>query len=157
MINAATYTAETNKTTSPCKLYEQNRQLGGLFVLGQDSVHRLAMFQSTVTIEHPHGRISDALAKMETKFRPGDTTTELELDTALEAIRFSRADNYYNQVIKAKSQYAVTKTDADPIKLMARKVNSATYSKMILDHLGATTPSDFEKICSEISGCQIRA
>ena len=154
MMNATTYTAATDKTSAPCKLYEKNRRLGGLFVLGQDSVHGLAMFQSSVTNYHPHGKVSEALAKMEAKFRPGDTTAELELDTALEAIRFSRADDYYNQVIKAKSQYAVTKTDADLIKLMARKVNSATYSKMILDHLGATAPSDFERICSEISGVQ---
>jgi len=51
--------------------------------LGQDSVHGLAMFFSTVTTDHPHGKISDVLAKMEAKFQPGDTTAELELDTAL--------------------------------------------------------------------------
>ena len=153
MINATGYAAATDKNSADCKLYEKNRRLGGLFVLGQDSVHGLAMFQSTVTIEHPHGIINNALAKMESKFRPSDTTAELELDTALEAIRFSRADEYYNQVIKARSQYAVTKSESDLIKLMARKVNSATYSKMILDHLG-TGAADFERICTEISGVQ---
>ena len=112
------------------------------------------MFQSTVTIEHPHVIINNALAKMESKFRPSDTTVELELDTALEAIRFSRADKYYNQVIKARSQYAVTKLESDLIKLMTRKVNSATYSKEILDHLGSGNPADFERICSEISDVQ---
>jgi len=112
------------------------------------------MFSSTFTTDHPHGKISEALAKMEAKFRPGDTTAELELDTALEAIRFSRADDYYNQAIKVKSQYAVIKSESDLIKQLARKVNSATYSKMILDHLGSGNPADFERICSEISGVQ---
>ena len=154
MINATTYAGAIDKTAVECKLYEKNRRLGGLFVLGQESVHGLAMFQSSVTNHHPHGKVSEALAKMESKFRPGDTTAELELDTALEAIRFSRADDYYNHVIKVKSQYAVAKSDEDLIKLMARKVNSATYSKMILDHLGKTGPADFELICSEISGVQ---
>ena len=81
-------------------------------------------------------------------------TVELELDTALEAIRFSRADDYFNQVIKVKSQYAVNKLEAKLIKLMARKVNSATYSKMILDHLGSAIPNNFKQICSEISNVQ---
>ena len=154
MITATAYANESDKTKSACKLYEKNRRLGGLFVLGQDSVHGLAMFSSTVTTNHPHGKICNALAKMEAKFRPGDTTAELELDTALEAIRFSRADDYFNQVIKVRSQYAVDKSEADLIKLMARKVNSATYSKMILDHLGSAKANDFELICSEISGVQ---
>ena len=81
MINATVYASASDKTSVPCKLYEKNRRLGGLFVLGQDSVHGLAMFSSTVTTDHYHGKISEALAKMEAKFRPGDTTAELELDT----------------------------------------------------------------------------
>ena len=109
MINTTVYAAASDKTSAECKLYEKNRRLGGLFVLGQDNEHVLAMFSSTGTTDDPHGKISEALAKMEAKFRPADTTAELELDTALEAIRFSRADDYYNQVIKVKSQYAVTK------------------------------------------------
>ena len=53
MINATDYAAASDKTSAPCKLYEKNHRLGGLFVLGQDSVHGLAMFSSTVTTDHP--------------------------------------------------------------------------------------------------------
>ena len=56
MITATAYANESDKTKAECKLYEKNRRLGGLFVLGQDSVHGLAMFSSTVTTDHPHGK-----------------------------------------------------------------------------------------------------
>ena len=68
MMTARAYANENDKTKAECKLYEKNCRLGGLFVLGQDSVHGLAMFSRTVTKEYPHGKISDALEKMEAKF-----------------------------------------------------------------------------------------
>jgi hypothetical protein len=145
----------TDKTTPDCLLFLANRKTGALFVLGQESPHGLAMFQSTVTTARPHGMDSEALAKMEQKFRPSDTAAELELDSALEQVKFSGdANTYYNAIVKVRSMYAVGKSDSDLIKLMARKINSATYSKMIIDHLNAGAADDFEAICSKISTVQ---
>ena len=149
------FASATDKTTPDCLLFLANRKAGALFVLGQDSPHGLAMFQSTVTTANPHGMVSEALARMELKFRPSNTTAELELDSALEHVKFSGdANAYYNAIVKVRSMYAVGKSDSDLIKLMARKVNSATYSKMIIDHLNAGAADDFEAICSEISTVQ---
>ena len=57
-------------------------------------------------------------------------------------------------MVKVKAQYAVLESDDDLIKLIARKVNSATYTKMIIDHPKAGTANNFQEICNKISTVQ---
>ena len=113
------------------------------------------MFQATVDATNEHGKIADVMVRMGEKYQPSDTTAELELDSALEVLKFGGdANAYYNSVIKTKTQYAVAKSDDDLIKLMATKINSATYAKMIVDHLNSVAANNFELICTQISTVQ---
>ena len=57
-------------------------------------------------------------------------------------------------MVKILTQYSVFKSDDDLIKLMARKVNSATYTKIIIDHLKLTSGHSFQEICNDISTVQ---
>ena len=156
IISGATYAAEGNKTTPACKLFEKNRKAGAIFILGQESAHGVAFQTSTISGTDTYGKISDALLAMERKYQPSDTTVELELDTALESLKFggSDANTYYNTVVSVMTQFSVTKSDTDLIKLMARKVTSATYTKMIIDHMVARTANDFQDLCNQISTVQ---
>ena len=90
----------------------------------------MAMFQESVTRTDQHGKIDDVVAHMGEKYQPSDTTAELKLDLALGLLKFGGdANAYFNSVVKFKTQFAVAKSDSDLIKIMARKVNSATYAQ----------------------------
>ena len=43
-----------------------------------------------------HGMVSEIFMMIKAKFWPSDTTLELELDSALEQLKFSNANSYYN-------------------------------------------------------------
>ena len=156
LIDGATYAAASNKTIPACKLFEKNRKAGAIFILGQESAHGVAFQTSTISATNTHGKIADALVAMERKYQPSDTTAELELDTALELLKFggSDANSYYNAVVRIMTQFSVVKSDTDLIKLMARKVTSATYTKMIIDHMVAGTANNFQELCNQISTVQ---
>ena len=146
----------TDMTAANVKLFEKNRKACAIFILGQESAHGVVMQTSTITADNTHGKIADVLVAMERKYQPSDTTAELELDTALESLKFggSDANNYYNSVVSIQTQFSVAKSDTDLIKLMARKVTSATYTKMIIDHMVATIADNFQDLCSQISTVQ---
>ena len=57
-------------------------------MLGQESPHGLAMFQATVDATNEHGKIAHVLLTMGRKYQPSDTTAKLELDSALELLKF---------------------------------------------------------------------
>ena len=156
LMTGTDYTAATARTAANVKLFEQNRKACAIFILGQESAHGVAMQTSTITVDNPHGKIADVLVAMGRKYQPSDTTAELELDTALESLKFGGADanTYYNTVVSVMTQFSVTKSDTDLIKLMARKVTSATYTKMIIDHMVARTANDFQELCNQISTVQ---
>ena len=138
IMTASAYAGETDKTKPECKLYEKNRRAGALYVMGLNSAHGLAFHQNTVTATHPHGKIGDAMRKLKAKYRPSDTTAEMELDAALEKVQFRDANMYYNAIIQVVAQFSVTKSDMDLIKVMSRKVMSPTYTNMIVEHLDNT-------------------
>ena len=155
IVTASAYAGETDKTKPECKLYEKNRRAGALYVMGQNSAHGLAFHQNTKSTNHPHGKVGDAMRKLKAKCRPSDTTAEMELDAALEKVQFRDANSYYNSVIQTTAQFSVTKSDTDLIKVMARKVTSPTYTKMIVDHLDdAGTADDLEWLCTQIGTVQ---
>ena len=156
IMSPADYAKATNKKADNVKLFAANRKACAIFILGQESAHGVAFQTSTITTDNTHGKIADVLVAMERNYQPSDTTAELELDTALESLKFGGGDanSSYNAVVRIMIQYSATKSDSDLIKLMARKVTSATYTKMIIDHMVATTPNNFQELCNQISTVQ---
>lgn len=157
MVNKSEYDALTTSDDDKKKalLWKQNQRLGALFVLGQESDHGLDLFSKTVSDEFPHGRVIEALRALRNKAKPDDATAMLELEASLDALKFARADDYYNDVVGVQARFRAKKTDKELIMLMAKKVNSQTFTKMILDHLAdRSEPDNLEKLCNKI--CEIQ-
>ena len=156
LMSGAQYNSVIDKTTDDCKLFAANRKACAIYILGQESVYGVVMHTHTITSANTHGSIAKVLVAMGRKYQPSDTTAELEQDTALESLKFGGQDAnaYYNAVVKILTQYSVAKSDDDLIKLMARKVSLAMYTKMIVDHLKAGAANDFQGLCNDISTVQ---
>ncbi len=137
-------------------LYNANKRMCALIVLGQDSDHGLAMMKRTSTSDNPHGNSMRFMQLAENKNKPSDASAEIEMDAELEKIKFFNANEYYNDVVAVQARFEVTKTEMDLVKVMAKKVTNETYAKMIVDHLDAhaTTPCDLEELCDKISKIQ---
>ena len=62
---------------------------------------------------------------------------------------------YFNSVVKVMVQYAVVQLNDDLINLIKSKVDSATNTKIIIDHLNADNANNFERLCTKISMVQV--
>jgi hypothetical protein len=60
------------------------------------------------------------------------------LENTLEKVNFKDAGQYYNDIVGKTACFDVSKSDTELIKIMAKKVNSALYAMVILEHLSST-------------------
>ncbi len=74
---------------------------------------------------------------------PNDTAAEMELNDALERVG-----------MKGAKRLDVACDNTKLIKIMAKKVESGTFSALIIIHLKQTPPHDFEAVCDEINTIQ---
>ena len=82
-------------------------------------------------------------------------SAETELGSELKTIQFWMVNDYYNLVVMIMARYEVDKSDTDIVQIMAKKVNSSMYAKMVIKHLNQTvTQHDLEELCGEISEIQ---
>ena len=89
------------------------------------------------------------------KNNPRDTSAAIELEDELEKIQFRMANEYYNSVVTVMARYEVDKSGTDHIEIMAKKVNSSMYAKMVIKHLNKdATHHDLEELCGKISEIQ---
>ncbi len=136
-------------------LYKQNRRMTAIMVLGQTSDHGIAMIDCTKNDDYPSGLAFKVIKAMKVKHKPKDTSAEINLDTDLEKVEFSRAEEYYNDVVAVCARYEVSKSQTDLVKLLAKKVTSPVYAKMIIDHLNkGSVNHSLEEICEEIRQIQ---
>ena len=63
------------------------------------------------------------------------------------------ANNYYNLVVMVMARYEIDKkSETELINIMATKVNSLMYAKMVIEHLNQdATHHNFEELCGKIS------
>ena len=62
------------------------------------------------------------------------------------------ANDYSNSVVTVMARYKVEESDTDLIKIMAKKVNSSMYVKMVIKHLNQdATQHNLEELCGKIS------
>ncbi len=136
-------------------LWTANRRMSAIFTLGQESQQGLASLRKTKTVEFPHGKVFQALLQIKAKCQPSDLTAEVELEEELENVKFHSASDYYKSFVNIQSKYDVIISETDQVKMLAKKCNSQTFSKMIMDHLNDTTiPNSLETICSDIGKIQ---
>ena len=82
-------------------------------------------------------------------------SAETELGSELKTIQFWMVNDYYNLVVMIMARYEVDKSDMDLIKIMAKKVNSLMYAKMVIKHLNQdATQHNLEELCGKISEIQ---
>ena len=84
-----------------------------------------------------------------TRYRLKDKYATIVLGNELDAIKFKQANKYYKGVAKIVAKYTIKKTETELVKKLAKKVNSATYTKMIVDHLDLDE-QDLELLCRKI-------
>ena len=87
---------------------------------------------------------------MRSKHKPQDVMAEMQLENAPEKVNFKDAGQDYSDILGVTAHFDVIKSDTEVIMIMAKKVNSATYAKVILEHLSSTNPDDLEALCDEI-------
>ena len=68
------------------KLFEENRRICAMVVLGQQTDHWLALLMKTKNSDYSHGKAQLFLSQMRTRYTPNDTAAEMELDNALERV-----------------------------------------------------------------------
>ena len=111
--------------------------------------------RKTNTVEFPHGKVFQALLQIKTKCQPSDLTAEVDLEEELENVKFHSASDYYKSFVNIQSKYDVIISEMDQVKMLSKKCNSQTFSKMIMDHLNDTTiPNSLETIFSDIGKIQ---
>ena len=150
-----------NTTTSPhspdeerqIDLYRQNMKMCSVFTLGQTSNHGVMVLVETKSDDYPHGKVWTAFRTLDKKFKPKDFTAEIECENALDALSFSRADEFYTDVVNICARYENQLSDTAKLKYLAKKCQSSTYAKIVSEQLDANTP-DFEKACDEIAKIQ---
>ena len=136
-------------------LYKQNKRMTAIMVLGQQSDHGIAMVDNTKCDDHPGGLAFKVIQAMKVKHKPKDTSAEINLDTDLDKIEFARAEDFYNDVVAVCARYEVKKSQTDLVKLLAKRVTSSVYAKMIIDHLNqGSTHHSLERICADIKEIQ---
>ena len=146
-------TTTNDDETKQMKLYTDNNRMCTYITLGQQSDHGLGIVTKTKTTDNPCGNAFRILKMMETKYRPDDVSAEIELQNELNNTAFKNATDYYNSQVAIAGKYGAILDDVEYVKIMAKKVESSTFSKMILDHLRGGT-IDFEELCVDISRVQ---
>ena len=138
------------------KLYDDNKRMAAIIVLGQQSDHGLSMMESTVTADQPHGVVHEFLTQVKIKYKPEDASAVIEMDIALEKLQMKgTANDFYNDVIGIQAKFGCKKDDIGLITVMAKKVKNTTHAKSIVDHLNdLTKPNSFETLCREITAVQ---
>ena len=151
------YVAISDKTVTPgleqATLYKANKRICAIITLGQGSDHGLAMMEKTKSPDFPQGLAWKFVNAAMKKNKPNDTTAEMELDAALDKLQFRQAGTFYNDVVSVCARFDIHKSETDLIKLLAKKQLSASYAKMVLDHLKGTT-HDLDTLCTEIGEIQ---
>ena len=132
-----------------------NWRISAIFALSQESLQGLAALWKTKTVDFLHGKVYQALQQIKTKCQPSDLTAEVELEEELENVKFHNASDYYKSFVTIQSKYDAIILETDQVKLLAKKCNSQTFLKMIMDHLNDTNiPNSLETTCSDIGKIQ---
>lgn len=112
------------------------------------------MIKKTKTTDFPSGVAWKVIKIMKTKNKPKDASAEIHLKKELEAVQFGMANDYFNLIVTVQGRYEVDVTDTKLIKIMATKVQSTVYAKMIIGHLNGAAADDFDALCSKITEIQ---
>lgn len=134
-------------------LYKANQQMSGYFCMGQENKLGVNAIRNTMSDDFPLGRVCDALASLQRVMKPRDVTAEIEMMGELFKVRFSMAEDYYNEVTSIMNNYDCSMSDREILKIMATKTGNTSYVILIQAELAKSVPS-FQDLCVTISSTQ---
>lgn len=136
--------------------YKANKRVVAILTLGQKSAHGLATINKTKVGGHSAGVVWKVMKLWEKKYKPGDASAELELESELEKIKFgSSANDFYDKVTSVLIKYSVEKTDTDLIKLLMKSQSNTTYTMLAVEELKKNEiDRSFEDLCEQINSIQ---
>ena len=117
------------------RLYKDNKKLVVIMVLGQGSDHGLAVIKKTKSTDYPSRFAWRIVGMMMKRNKPNNACAEIELDAEPEKVKFSTAPDYYNEVVAVMARFDVTRLETELIRMMAKKVSSSMFVKLIIEHL----------------------
>jgi hypothetical protein len=135
------------------KLFKDNEELTGIYVLGQLSQAGINAIRKTVSDDFPLGKVVEAIKSPSLVNKPADRTAEIEMESEVQKVVFKNANEYFTEVTDILAQFNCTMSEIDLLKDLAKKTKNTTYIKMIHDEMDVTYPS-FQKACLEIHKLQ---
>eukprot|EP00970_Alexandrium_tamarense_P017381 scaffold9352_cov101-Alexandrium_tamarense.AAC.1 len=121
--------------------------------MGQENKLGVNAIRNTMNDDFPLGRVCDALASLQRVMKPRDVTAEIEMMGELFKVRFSMAEDYYNEVTSIMNNYDCSMSDREILKIMATKTGNTSYVILIQAELAKSVPS-FQDLCVTISSTQ---
>ena len=132
---------------------KENKKLVAIMVLGQGSDHGLTVIKKPKSTDYPSELAWRTVRMMMKRNKPKDACAEIELDAEL--VKFSTALDYYNEMVAVTARFDVTRSETELIRMMAKKVSSSMFAKLIIEHLTQTANHhDLETLCNEIGEIQ---
>jgi hypothetical protein len=135
------------------KLFKDNEELTGIYVLGQLSQAGINAIRKTVSDDFPLGKVVEAIKSLSLVNKPADRTAEIEMESEVQKVVFKNANDYFTEVTDILAQFDCTMSEINLLKDMAKKTKNTTYIKMIHDEMDVASPS-FQKACLEIHKLQ---
>ena len=145
-------------TTDPAdvramKLFKDNEELTGTYILGQSSTVGTNAIRKTVSADFPLGKVCLALSALALVNKPKDVTAEIEMEAEVRKVVLKGANDYYTDVTNLLAQFDCIMTELALLKDMAQKTKNTTYIKMIAEEMESSNPS-FQSACLKIHALQ---
>ena len=81
---------------------------------------------------------------LKAKNKPNNVTAKIKLKKELKRVQFWNAKDYYKDIISVTARFNVSVSETELIKIMTKKITSATFATSIINHLKALMVDDFE-------------
>ena len=135
------------------KLFKDNEELTGIYVLGQTSQAGINAIRKTVNADFPLGKVVLAIKALSLVNKPADRTAEIEMEAEVQRVVFKNGNDYFTEVTDILAQFDCTMDEIDLLKDLAKKTKNTTYIKMIHDEMDKANPS-FQQVCLDIHKLQ---
>jgi transcription elongation factor Elf1 len=148
-----TNNAHSTDEVKKMSLWDQNTKMSSVYTLGQLTNAGVKVLVETKSADFPHGKVWRAFKTLDKKFKPKDATAKIELQMELEALQFTKASDFYNQVVEVCAKYENDLDEETKLTTLLKKTNNTVYVQIITRELTSSSPS-FETACDEISVLQ---
>jgi hypothetical protein len=114
------------------KLFKDNEELTGIYVLGQASQAGINAIRKTVNADFPLGKVVEAIKSLSLVNKPADRTSEIEIWSPKCRRWSSRTPTIFTEVTDIFSQFDCSMTEINLLKEMAKKTkNTMRWTQLV--------------------------